>query len=359
MPDQDLVPDIEAYINQYVVFDHEHYYRVVGLYVLHTHLIKAASYTPYLWISGGAGAGKTTLTDVLELLCRCPIGGNIPNEALIERIDREQPTLLLDEVDTVFTSSRRNDPLRATINEGYTRAARPFTRRRNTEVREFKIFCPKVLSGIDNSRLHPTIKSRCIPIEMKKHKPPKWLLKGYAMNARERLALLERIEAFRVRFSRDVANMEFAIVGEYDETGVMPLAGLDPRQNELALPLLAIAKTLGIQSEAKRALENVFAVGKKAMPDRDQEIAVMTHDAFGERDKLSTAEFLEEIGPTIYDDRSLAALLRPHGIGPLKIRTEDGPRQGYRADQFREMWSRFNLNGHHAESEPEEVEEAA
>jgi hypothetical protein len=212
---------------------------------------------------------------------------------------------------------------------------------------------------VDNSRLHPTIKSRCIPIETKKAKPPKWLLKGYAMNSSQRLMLLERIEQFRSMFSRDVANMEMAIVGEYDETGVMPLAGLDPRQNELALPLLAIAKTLSVEQEAKRALESIFTAGRKAMPDRNQEVAVMTHDAFAGKDKLSSKEFLEAIGPAIYDERSLAALLRPFGISPKKVRTKDGPLQGYEASQFVEIWNRYNLNGHRVEDEAEQIEEAA
>jgi hypothetical protein len=42
-------------------------------------------------------------------------------------------------------------------------------------------------------------------------------------------------------------------------------------------------------------------------------------------------------------------------IDPKKVRTDDGPLQGYEASQFVESWNHYNVNGHHAESEPEAI----
>ena len=73
----------------------------VALWVVHTHAFQAAECTPYLSInSAEKQSGKTRLLEVLELLVARPwLTGRVTAAALIRKVARDTPTLLLDETD--------------------------------------------------------------------------------------------------------------------------------------------------------------------------------------------------------------------------------------------------------------------
>jgi hypothetical protein len=92
--------------------------------VLHTHAFDAAGSTPYLSItSAEPGSGKTRLLEVLNLLVRAPwMTGRTSAAALPRKIERDQPTLLLDEGDAAFKGPQEySEALRAILNSGYRR----------------------------------------------------------------------------------------------------------------------------------------------------------------------------------------------------------------------------------------------
>src|SRR5262249_30319419 len=72
----------------------------VALWIAHTHALDAFDVTPYLDVnSPERRSGKSRLFDLLELLVARPWKVIAPSEAVVFRkIDRDQPTLLLDEV---------------------------------------------------------------------------------------------------------------------------------------------------------------------------------------------------------------------------------------------------------------------
>src|SRR5262249_51493903 len=93
---------------------------------------------------------------------------NISESALFREIADSHPTLLWDEVDTIFGTSKAseaNENKRALLNAGFERGIRAIRMERsgNCFVKiTYDPFCPKILAGI--GRLPDTIVDRSIPI---------------------------------------------------------------------------------------------------------------------------------------------------------------------------------------------------
>ena len=112
--------------------------------------------------------GKTRLLDCIALLARNPWQVVSPSETvLFRKIEADTPTLLLDEVDTVFSSGKDEgkESLRVVLNSGFERGAKvPRCVGPNHELKNFGVFCPTALAGIN--KLPNTVNDRCIPIRL-------------------------------------------------------------------------------------------------------------------------------------------------------------------------------------------------
>ena len=169
----ELLEQIIELMGRYVVLPGDAETVAVALYVLHTWALDGAHATPYLLaVSPEKRSGKTRLLEVLALLVRRPWRTNSTSEAaMFRKIERDAPTLLLDEIDAIFGSnSERTEPLRAILNSGNRRGV-TVTRcvGKEHEVAEFSVWCAKVLAGIDRDRRLPdTIRDRAITIRMRR-----------------------------------------------------------------------------------------------------------------------------------------------------------------------------------------------
>ena len=127
----------------------------------------AFEFTPYLHIfSPTRSCGKSHLLDCIAKLVRNVLSTvSLTVAALFRTIEQDQPTLLIDEVDTVFGKGNENEELRAILNAGFERGSK--VRRcvgPNHDLKDFAVFCPKALAGI--GRLPDTVSDRCIPIHL-------------------------------------------------------------------------------------------------------------------------------------------------------------------------------------------------
>ena len=168
-----LLASIEGTIRRFVVLPGDHEAAALALFVAHTYALEGAHATPYLLIvSPEKRSGKTRLLEVLELMAARPWRVTSASEAAIYRkIAASSPTLLLDEIDAVFgEASERTEPLRALLNAGNRPGAavsRCIRDGGSMTVQDFRVFCPKVLAGIDTGhRIPDTIRDRAIPIAM-------------------------------------------------------------------------------------------------------------------------------------------------------------------------------------------------
>src|SRR5436190_24259750 len=106
MSDPSLAADlytVEAFVGRFVVLSDDQAVAV-ALWVAHTHAIESAVATPYLSISSAEKrSGKTRLLEVLALLVAKPwLTGGTTKAALVRKVDRDRPTLLLDDSDAAF-----------------------------------------------------------------------------------------------------------------------------------------------------------------------------------------------------------------------------------------------------------------
>ena len=165
------IEDARAFILRYVVLSDEQA-TACALWVLHTYALDAADITPYLAItSAEKQCGKTVLLDVLDAVVHKPWRAVRPSEAvLFRKIERDRPTLLLDEVDAIWGPKARSEDegLRALLNAGFRRHGSTVPRcvGPSLKLRDFSTYCPKALAAIGD--LPDTVADRSIPIRMER-----------------------------------------------------------------------------------------------------------------------------------------------------------------------------------------------
>jgi len=119
--------------------------------------------------------GKSRLLDVIHATCYRPlIAVNISPAVLVRSIGTDPPTLLLDEIDTVFgrKASENHEDLRGILNAGHQRN-RPYIRCVGVGtaqcVEEFPSFTMAALAGIGS--LPDTIEDRSVIIRLRRRAP--------------------------------------------------------------------------------------------------------------------------------------------------------------------------------------------
>jgi hypothetical protein len=130
---------------------------LIAAFVMSTWFIERLSVAPYLALVGLPRSGKTTLLQVLNLLCRRSLlTADITSAAFYEVYENLNPTLLVDE--TLTTGNKRE--LFHLLKTGTTRGS--VTLRRG---RSLKAFGPKVISCTELPN-DAALNSRCIIISM-------------------------------------------------------------------------------------------------------------------------------------------------------------------------------------------------
>lgn len=120
----ELLSATEAFVRRYVALGDSEA-ATVALWVVHTHVLDASRVTPYLRIhSAEPGCGKTLLLEVLALVVARPwLTARTTAAVLPRKIQRQRPTLLLDESDAGFGGDREfSEALRGILNSGYKRS---------------------------------------------------------------------------------------------------------------------------------------------------------------------------------------------------------------------------------------------
>jgi hypothetical protein len=362
-----LASDVEVFVRRYVSLAPAQAIACV-LWVIHTHVLEAAEFTPYLNITSAVPrSGKTRLLEVLRLLvCNPWFTSHTTAAALVRKIANERPTLLLDESDAAFQGDREYaEVLRGILNSGFERDGQWSHCARTPNdwtVRDFSTFCPKAIAGI--GLLPETVRDRAIPIRLKRQRR------------------LEKRERFRKRDIRNEVDQlrERLMQWGSDNREVLrntfpPLPDeLNDRQQDVSEPLVAIADLLGGDwpSNARGALIELLA----GEPSRDASIVIQllrdistVFDEQGSR-QLPTALLLsklcsDESAPWIEWNHSkplsasqLAKLLAPLEIYPRSIRINDATPKGYVRSDFEDAWERYTPCSRSARrSEPQQPQQ--
>jgi hypothetical protein len=363
-----LLGEVEAYIRSYVALPGDAEAAALTLYVAHTYALEGAHATPYvLVISPEKRSGKTRLLEVVELLAHNPwrVAG-ASEAAIFRRIAADRPTLLLDEIDAIFSSfSERTEPLRAILNAG-NRPGAAVARcvgEKGDQVRDFEVFCPKVLAGIDKGeRIPDTIRDRSITIAMRRKVDAEQVRRLRWRHAdADAEPLRECLAAWAAEAIERLRDAEPDLPPE-----------LDDRSAEAWEPLLAIADEAGAYwpERARNAARALSMAGEAEEQSLGTLLLGAIREAFADDDRLATATLLERINRDEempfggwrdgrgLDARQLAKLLRPYRVKPRTVRLPDGTTpKGYLREQFTDVWARW-LDAHPLRTEAPQAPQA-
>lgn len=322
----------------------------LALFVSHTYVIDAADATPYMVVvSAEKQSGKSRLLEVLRLLVHAPwMTSGATASTVYRKIERDRPTLLLDEIDAIFGSNTDyTEPLRGALNAGNRRNAtvtRTVGQGAKLDVAEFSVFCPKVLAGIDTGRLPDTIRDRAVVIHIKRRRPGEGV---------ERLRTREA-EAETQPLRTDLASWaDDAREQLQDATPPLPDA-LSDRAGDAWEPLFAIADVAGVSWGATaRAAAVALAQAADGGDSRATRLLWIARIALAADLQISTADLLGAINSDEehpfgawnngngMQAHELARMLRPYGVKPTTIRLGDKTAKGYKGEHLADAFERY------------------
>lgn len=172
-----LFDEIDSFLGRYVIYPSEEMRHAHTLWIVHTHLMELWDSTPRIYFkSPEPGSGKTRALEVSEhLVHRGFIALNMSPASLIRRLGdapENRPTLLVDEVDTIFgPKAQEHEDIRGIINAGHRRSGkstRCVQQGNQWVVQDFPAYGAVGLAGLDD--LPDTIMTRSIVVSLKKRK---------------------------------------------------------------------------------------------------------------------------------------------------------------------------------------------
>jgi hypothetical protein len=208
-----------------------HQFVAVSLWIAHTFVYQRFTVTPRLMVTSPVrGCGKTTLLDLLEAMCVHPLkSDSITAASIYHAVDREHPTLLIDEADNLGLAF--NGALRAVLNSGHRRGGK-VTRYHGGQARSLSTFAPVAVAAI--GMLPLPVMHRSIVIHMARR------------DGRRKLTRLDKDDA-DTRADLNIAYrmmLRWAKDAEIASDPPMP-ASLRDRQADNWRPLIAVADAFG------------------------------------------------------------------------------------------------------------------
>lgn len=266
---------------------------------------------------------------------------------IFRKVDKEKPTLLLDESDAAFNGSDEYaETLRGVLNAGFKKTgkiSRCEGKGADMSYRDYSCFGAKAIAGI--GKLPDTIASRSIAITMRRK------TRG------------EVVERFRMRVVHAKAKPIRDALERWARKHLAELRGATPdlpeqmadRQQDIAEPLIAIADLAGGDwpDHLRGALLDVFGQGSAEDGSYRVRLLKDVRDAFGEHDRISSAGLVDHLmqvdgqpwqewnkGKGI-DPNALAKRLKEFHIYSRNIRIGSITPKGYLRQDFEDAWERY------------------
>jgi putative DNA primase/helicase len=320
----------------------------IATWCLHTFVFSVGEHTPRLAIvSPERGCGKTTLLDLLGRLVYRPLSAaSLTAAATFRVIDRDQPTLLIDEADAFL---KDNEELRGILNAGHRYDGAVIRCvGEEMEPRRFDVFGPVAIALI--GALPGTLADRSITIRMRRANPDE-AIEPIRQATQEQASEL-------VRQARRWADDHREMLRKAEPT--LP-ATMWNRVADNWRPLFAIAEACG-SGLRDLLLDSTETLIAQAALD-PQTLGVMlladiriVFDAAGPLcDRLASAEIVARLvaleerpwgafgkGDKPLSPRRMADLLRTYGImsnNTVRIGTDTA--KGFLREDFTDAWRRY------------------
>lgn len=393
----ELLDEIDEFLSRYVIYPSEHMRHAHTLWIAHTHFMELWDSTPRIYFkSPEPSSGKTRALEVSEhLVLRGFIALNMSAAALIRKLGdkpENRPTLLVDEVDTIFgPKAGDHEDIRGVINAGHRRSgtsSRCVVQGSNVEVVDFPAYGAVGLAGLDD--LPDTIMSRAVVVSMKRRASGE-TVKPWRIREDEPKAVLlgARLAQWAVQVKQKLWDGHQYVVAWPD----MP-EGIADRAADCWEALLACASFAGdhwpltCDNAALAALADLRDMGEPTstgvqlladlhrifLSKRGESLMKEnTKPALKTPQLLKMLESLDESPWKSYrrdgtplGSRDLSQLLKPYGIKSTNIWwSTDANSRGYYLAAFEDAWSRYVKepeaeteaqasaanNGHHIDDE--------
>mgnify|MGYP000221073031 CR=1 FL=1 len=346
-----LFDDVLAFLQRFVAYPSPAAAVAHCLWVMHCHLMEVWESTPRLaLLSPEPGSGKTRALEITELLVPNPVEAvNVTPAYLFRKVGDEEagrPTILFDEIDTVFgPKARDNEEIRGLLNAGHRRGAvagRCVVRGKQVFTEEIPAYCAVALAGLGD--LPDTIITRSVVIPMRRRAA------GETVEPYRRRLHAPEGEALRNRINEWATLVLPVVDGAIPD---MP-AGITDRPADVWEPLLAVADAAGGEwpDRARVAAVALVAHSKAATPSLGVRLLADLLDVFGDSDAMPTELVLarlNQIEEAPWGDlkgralnaRGLAQRLRKYGVRPTTIRFGGSTPKGYRREDLHDPWSRY------------------
>jgi hypothetical protein len=230
---------------------------VEALFTVLTYCCEIFSGVPYLCLESAIpGCRKSTVLDLFSyVVFQVLYSAGLSRAVLVRQLDARRVTLLLDESEWLAGRSEAAETIRGVLHAGYRRGATyQVCEGDDHELREFRVFGPKVFSAING--LTGALLDRCIVLHMEKPPANVTLVSASADDVGPvALPLREKLEAFGIQAQERLE----ALVRERPSGGYWP--EFRNREAEIWHPLLTIARACGPDIE-RRALEAARTLSK-------------------------------------------------------------------------------------------------
>lgn len=346
----ELLNDIHSFVGRFVSYPSDHAHVAHTLWIAHCHAMERWDSTPRIaFLSPEPGSGKSRCLEVSELLVPRPVEAvNVTPAYLFRKVADEagRPTILFDEVDTVFgPKAKDNEEIRGLLNAGHRRGAvagRCVVRGKLVETEEIPAYCAVALAGLGG--LPDTILSRCVVVRMRRRAPGETVEPfRRRINGPQGLELCDRLAAWA----------ELAVTPAIDCYPTMP-SSINDRDADVWEPLLAVADAAGGDwpHRARVAAVALVADSKRETPSLGVKLLADIKEVFCEGDHMGTEVLLAKLhkleespwgdlkGKPL-DARGLARRLSPYDIKPANIRHVADVVKGYRRIDLHDAWQRY------------------
>jgi len=348
----DVLDDVETFLSRFVAYPSDHARVAHVLWIVHAHRMDLWESTPRLaFLSPEPGSGKSRALEVTEPLVPMPVHAVNTTPAYLFRKVADPdglPTLLYDEIDTVFgPKAKDNEDIRGMLNSGYRAGAvagRCVIRGKSVFTEELPSYAAVALAGLDD--LPDTIMTRSIIVRMRRRAPD------------------ERIESYRRRVHAKAGHAlrddlaAWVSVIRADLADVWPdlPAGIEDRNADIWEPLLAIADAAGghwperaraaAVAIVKGTQSSVGGFGLQLLADlrsiftESHEQAMTTEAILTALCDLDESPWGDIRGKSL-DARNLSRRLGKYGIKPKVIRLGDKTARGYERADLLDAWVRY------------------
>jgi hypothetical protein len=345
-----ILDEVYDFLGRFVAYPSRHARIAHTLWIAHTHAMDAWESTPRIaFLSPEPASGKSRALEVTELLVPRPVEAvNVTPAYLFRKVaaDDGRPTILYDEIDTVFgPKAKDNEEIRGLLNAGHRKhavAGRCVVRGKEVFTEEIPAYCAVALAGLGD--LPDTILTRSVIVRMRRRAPNE-VVEPYRRRVHQPAG-----EAIQRELAEWAATIEAELADIWPE---MP-AGIEDRDADIWEALLTIADAAGgaWPELARVSAVSLVSDSKGGSPSLGVQLLKDLHVVFGDLEVMSTEAILHALGELDdspwadirgkpIDARGLGNRLRQYGISKKQVRIGERTLKGYRREDLHDAWMRY------------------